>query len=97
VLISEGDTFLIMHLWELYPGLGGQLSNTVRRFRQHGVTPDMLEDMSSDAFVDWGMSPRLVAIVRTEVQFMREITAQIEQEVSRQRLQHTSVESGGHA
>jgi hypothetical protein len=80
VLISEGDAFLIMHLWELYPGLGCELSSVVRTLRQQGVTADMLDDGSWPVMGEWGLCPRLVAIVGTEVGFMRRITLEMELE-----------------
>jgi hypothetical protein len=74
VLISEGDAFLIMHLWELYPGLGHQLSHVVRTLRRYAITPEQLEEGSWRANGASGLCPRLLSIVRTEVRIMATIT-----------------------
>jgi hypothetical protein len=78
VLISEGDAFLIMHLWELYPGLGRELSHVVRTLRTCAVTPDMLNDGTWRIMCGARLSPRLVNLVTTEVNFMRAIGEDIE-------------------
>jgi hypothetical protein len=36
VQLGAGDAYLIMHLWELFPALGAELSTAVHSFRQYG-------------------------------------------------------------
>jgi hypothetical protein len=82
VLISEGDAFLIMHLWELYPGLGRELSDAVRAFRKYQVTPAMLHDGSWSELCRVQVCPRIVAIVAQEIRRMEGIADALEAERS---------------
>jgi hypothetical protein len=78
VPISEGDAFLIMHLWELYPGLGRELSHAVRTFRDCGVTPNMINDGSWQVLCGSVLSLRAVNLVARELNYMRGITEELE-------------------
>jgi hypothetical protein len=80
VLISEGDAFLIMHLWELFPGLGRELSDAVRAFRKYQVTPAMLQDGSWSELCRVQVCPRIVAIVAQEIRRMEGIADELEEE-----------------
>jgi hypothetical protein len=80
VLISEGDAFLIMHLWELYPGLGRELSDAVRAFRKYQVTPARLHDGSWSELCTVHVCPRIVAIVDQEIRRMEGIADELEEE-----------------
>jgi hypothetical protein len=88
VLISEGDAFLIMHLWELYPGLGRELSYAVRTFRDCGVTPNMINDGSWGILCGSVLSQRIVNLVAEEINYMRGITEELELAI-RQRSRNT--------
>jgi hypothetical protein len=92
VLISEGDAFLIMHLWELYPGLGHQLSRVVRTFRAHGITGHHLEDGSWHNHQEVGVLPALVEIVTRELRVMRAVAEGVELEA--QQTGHTRIMRG---
>jgi hypothetical protein len=81
MLISEGDAFLTMHLWELYQGLGQQVSDAVRSFRRFGVTAHRLNDGSWRELVCEGeFCPQIVDIITTEIGVMSGITEEIELE-----------------
>jgi hypothetical protein len=70
-----------MHLWELYPGLGQQLSDALRSFRRFGVTADRLNDGSWRELVCEGeIRPQIVDIITTEIGVMNGITEEIELE-----------------
>jgi hypothetical protein len=81
VLISEGDAFLIMHLWELYPGLGHQLSQVVRALRAHGITAHHLEVGSWHILEELEVLPALVEIVTREIEVMRAVAEDVALEV----------------
>jgi hypothetical protein len=81
VLISEADAFLIMHLWELYPGLGRPLGIMVRTLREHHIPSGTLEDSSWSGLPDVELCPRLLAIIRKEIKVMRRIAREVEMEV----------------
>jgi hypothetical protein len=78
VLISEGDAFLVMHLWELYPALGQQLGTVVRTLRRYGVSPEHLENGSWTTVVQQTICPRLVHIVTTEITVFRRVRDEVE-------------------
>jgi hypothetical protein len=88
VLISEGDAFLIMHLWELYPGLGRELGHAVRTFGDRGVTPNMINDGSWRTLCGSVLSSRIVNLVSREINLMRGITEELELAI-RQRSRNT--------
>jgi hypothetical protein len=81
VPISEGDAFLIMHLWERYPGLGRELSHAVRTFRDCGVTPTMINDGSWSILCGSVLSLPIVKIIAAEINYMRSITEEQELEI----------------
>jgi predicted amidohydrolase YtcJ len=92
VLISEGDAFLIMHMWELYPGLGHQLSKVVRTLRAHGITAHHLEAGSWHNLEDLEVLPALVEIVTRELRVMRAVAEEVELEVHQ--TGHTGIMRG---
>jgi hypothetical protein len=82
VLISEGDAFLIMDLWELYPALGQQLGTVVRTFRTYAVSPEHLENASWTTVVQQTICPRLVHIVTTEIKVFRRVRDEVENDAA---------------
>jgi hypothetical protein len=81
VQLGAGDAYLIMHLWELFPALGAELSTAVHSFRKYGVTLENIEDGSWTALCGLKIAPLVVKIVKKEAQLMRRITDELEQEL----------------
>jgi hypothetical protein len=82
VLISEGYALLIMHLWELYPGLGLELSQAVRTLRAHGVSKHHLEAGTWHDMLKEAVHPRLIEIITTEIGVMAKVTQEIQLQVA---------------
>jgi hypothetical protein len=95
VLISEGDAFLIMHLWELYPGLGRELSHAVRTFRDCGVTPNMINDGSWGILCGSVLSQRIVNLLAVEINYMRGITEELELAIRQRSQQDKDAQKSG--
>jgi hypothetical protein len=81
ILLSEGDVYLIMHLWELYPALGHMLSRAVRTLRSCRVSTEHLEDGSWRELCSEDIDPVVVALITRETGAMVRVTAELEQQL----------------
>jgi hypothetical protein len=79
--LPEGDIYLIMHLWELYPALGYEFSKAVRTCRAWGVRATDLQAGTYANRDGLNIAEDVAEILVREIGIMRSITAELEKEL----------------
>jgi hypothetical protein len=80
--LTEGEVYLIMHLWELYPGLGHQLSEAVRTFRGWDMRPAHLARNTWSEMCGGEIAAFLAHIILETIRTFQRITAELEHELA---------------